>query len=315
MTNDQSRPSGFSLRRWSTRKHEVRREGRRASSPGPDTPLGDARPEAAHVEVRSSEATANSAFDARNGVPVSPADAAQITSPPPIAEQGREERGATAAAGAQSSRVPLPSIDTLSIDSDYSPFMQTGVDETVKRGALKKLFSDPRFNVMDGLDVYIDDYSKPDPIDPDIVRTLVQARYIFNPPATRVNEQGYVEDVQDDAVQRKREPDDAEALSAEPQDLQAVGAESQHAGKTADTLTGEVDDAETLPAKAGAADTQSGEPEAADTQRGKPKAGDRLSGEPEAAQTLTLELEKAEALQSAPEDGVTRAALAVHRGS
>jgi hypothetical protein len=29
---------------------------------------------------------------------------------------------------------------------------------------LKTLFQDPRFNVMDGLDVYIDDYSKPDPL-------------------------------------------------------------------------------------------------------------------------------------------------------
>ena len=29
---------------------------------------------------------------------------------------------------------------------------------------MKKLFSDPHFNVMDGLDTYIDDYGKPDPI-------------------------------------------------------------------------------------------------------------------------------------------------------
>ena len=31
---------------------------------------------------------------------------------------------------------------------------------------MKKLFADPHYNVMDGLDVYIDDYSKPDPIPP-----------------------------------------------------------------------------------------------------------------------------------------------------
>ena len=43
---------------------------------------------------------------------------------------------------------------------------------------------------MDGLDVYIDDYSKPDPIAPDVVSKLMQARYIFNPPQTRVNEAG-----------------------------------------------------------------------------------------------------------------------------
>ena len=34
----------------------------------------------------------------------------------------------------------------------------------VKRAALRKLFTDPHFNVMDGLDIYIDDYSKPDPM-------------------------------------------------------------------------------------------------------------------------------------------------------
>jgi hypothetical protein len=60
---------------------------------------------------------------------------------------------------------------------------------------LKQLFRDPHFNVMDGLDVYIDDYSKPDPIDPDIVRQMVQGRYIFDPPPTRINAQGHVEDV------------------------------------------------------------------------------------------------------------------------
>jgi len=48
---------------------------------------------------------------------------------------------------------------------------------------------------MDGLDVYIDDYTKAAPIAPDIVAKLWQARYIFAPPPTRVNAQGVVEDV------------------------------------------------------------------------------------------------------------------------
>jgi hypothetical protein len=42
--------------------------------------------------------------------------------------------------------------------------MAPGVDHGVRNAAMRKLFSDPRFNVMDGLDVYIDDYSKPDPL-------------------------------------------------------------------------------------------------------------------------------------------------------
>jgi len=58
----------------------------------------------------------------------------------------------------------LPAIDSLTPESDFSPFMQADVAEHLKRRALKTLFQDPRFNVMDGLDVYIDDYSKPDPL-------------------------------------------------------------------------------------------------------------------------------------------------------
>jgi hypothetical protein len=48
----------------------------------------------------------------------------------------------------------------------------------VKNAAMKKLFSDPHFNVMDGLDVYIDDYSKPDPIPPEMLRNLASAKFL-----------------------------------------------------------------------------------------------------------------------------------------
>ena len=40
---------------------------------------------------------------------------------------------------------------------------------------MKKLFSDPHFNVMDGLDTYIDDYGKPDPIPLSMLRRMNQA--------------------------------------------------------------------------------------------------------------------------------------------
>ena len=40
----------------------------------------------------------------------------------------------------------------------------------------EKLFGDPHFNVMDGLDIYIDDYTKEDPIPPAMLRALNQAR-------------------------------------------------------------------------------------------------------------------------------------------
>ena len=89
----------------------------------------------------------------------------------------------------------LPPVESLTIDSDFTPFFQPKVGEALKRQALKQLFRDPQFNVMDGLDVYVGDYSIPDPISPDIVKQMVQGRYIFDPPATRINAQGHVEDV------------------------------------------------------------------------------------------------------------------------
>ena len=93
------------------------------------------------------------------------------------------------------SAVALPPVETLTIDSDFTAFLQPRVAETIKRQALKQLFRDPRFNVMDGLDVYVDDYSQPDPISPEVVKGLMQARYVFDPPQTRVNDSGVVEDV------------------------------------------------------------------------------------------------------------------------
>ena len=72
--------------------------------------------------------------------------------------------------------VPLPPLDSLTFESDFKAFMHAKVEEGVKRAALKKLFSDPRFNVMDGLDTYIDDYTKSDTIPPEMLARLERAR-------------------------------------------------------------------------------------------------------------------------------------------
>ena len=82
----------------------------------------------------------------------------------------------TTAAGAPTppAALELPPVESLTFDSDFTVFLQPGVDDKVKRAALKQLFRDPRFNIMDGLDTYIDDYTKADPIPPDIVADLLQ---------------------------------------------------------------------------------------------------------------------------------------------
>jgi hypothetical protein len=71
---------------------------------------------------------------------------------------------------------PLPSLESLSFDSDFSPFMHPEVDDGLRRMALKKLFSDPHFNCIDGLDVYIDDYTGADPIPPELLERLMKDR-------------------------------------------------------------------------------------------------------------------------------------------
>ncbi len=82
-------------------------------------------------------------------------------------------------------REPLPPVESLTPESDFTPFMRPDVDKDVKRQALKTLFQDPRFNVMDGLDVYIDDYSKPDPLPEGWLEKMNAMKYlgVFAEPA------------------------------------------------------------------------------------------------------------------------------------
>jgi hypothetical protein len=106
----------------------------------------------------------------------------------PTSVQPKEPGESVPVAVVPASRAPasppaLPPVESLTIDSDFAPFFQPQVDESLKRQALKKLFADPRFNVMDGLDVYIDDYTKSDPIPPDVLERLVKGHFGFNPPA------------------------------------------------------------------------------------------------------------------------------------
>ena len=75
----------------------------------------------------------------------------------------------------------IPPVEQLNLESDYSAFFHPKVDEKLRREALRKLFSDPHFNVMDGLDVYIDDYGKPDPIPPEMLASLLESNPLLFP--------------------------------------------------------------------------------------------------------------------------------------
>ena len=76
---------------------------------------------------------------------------------------------------------PAPSLadtEALTPASDFRPFMGQGVAPEVKNAAMKKLFADPHFNVMDRMDIYIDDYSQPDPLPLAMLRQMNGAKFL-----------------------------------------------------------------------------------------------------------------------------------------
>ena len=122
--------------------------------------------------------------DAKNGAPPSeaaapaaPATAAAAEAPLPTLPT-LPASGSPPAPLSPPPAAPLPTLDDvagLTRDSDFSPYVRRDVDAAVRNAAMKKLFSDPHFNVMDGLDTYIDDYGKPDPIPLSMLRRMNQS--------------------------------------------------------------------------------------------------------------------------------------------
>lgn len=125
----------------------------------------------------------------------------------------RRKRDAAAQAPAQTPASgelpPLPSPDSLTFESDFKAFMHAKVEEGVKRAALKKLFSDPRFNVMDGLDTYIDDYSKDDPIPQAMLARLEHAKAtLFGRESEKKKEEETPEDAKPRELAQAPAPDE-----------------------------------------------------------------------------------------------------------
>ena len=94
--------------------------------------------------------------------------------PPPAEQSG---------AVAQSPAAPVTESDppkpVQERSAEYREFFDPQVDERLRQTALKGLFSDPHFKLMDGLDTYIDDYSIADPIPAAMLRQLNQAKGLF----------------------------------------------------------------------------------------------------------------------------------------
>ncbi len=153
---------GF-LARWSQRKV-------RAKSGGADVPGAPVPAPSEAAEASLADAGLRRPVDVRPPAQVQrPADAhpSPYVQPPSDVDQ---------TADFQPPALPTMSdVSLLTRGSDYSRFVGSGVDPGVSNAAMKKLFSDPRYNVMDGLDTYIDDYRKPDPISLADLRLMNQA--------------------------------------------------------------------------------------------------------------------------------------------
>ena len=135
---------GF-LNRWSQRKQDVR-AGKPLAEP---VVAREVVPEVAPSPVASNPTPADTTADV-------------VTASQPAAPQ-------------------LPTLadaQQLTPASDFKPFMARGVTADVKNAAMKKLFTDPHYNVMDRLDIYIDDYSISDPIPEAMLRQMVSAKFL-----------------------------------------------------------------------------------------------------------------------------------------
>lgn len=144
--------TGF-LGRWARRKSEALRE-----SPNQQPA------EAAGIEIAEEATTI--------------ADSDLFAKPPDEARELAADIGRDQSLAAPAPVLSLEDAQSLTTDSDFRPFMARGVGGDVRNVAMKKLFSDPHFNVMDGLDIYIDDYSKADPIPEGMLRQMVGAKLL-----------------------------------------------------------------------------------------------------------------------------------------
>lgn len=72
----------------------------------------------------------------------------------------------------------LDDVAQLTPESDYSAFVAKSVSPDVRNAAVKKLFTDPHYNIMDGLDIYIDDYSQPSPLSAADMAKMVGAQFL-----------------------------------------------------------------------------------------------------------------------------------------
>ncbi|MDZ7856365.1 DUF3306 domain-containing protein [Sphaerotilus sp.] len=194
-------PEGGFLSRWSRRKVQVRQGAPVAEEPLRSLPAEE---------------------------PVAAVPARVVAPPAP----------ASAPAQAQAPALPPPTLADaaqLTPASDFTRFVARGVDPSVKNAALKTLFTDPHFNVMDGLDTYIEDYGLADPIPLAMLRQMAQSKALglFADDDTD-KDRDTEENPADENTAVRLQPDDAAGFGGDRPDADAhAGGECGRAGDDA----------------------------------------------------------------------------------
>jgi hypothetical protein len=155
--------------------------------------------------------------DALQGKPLDEPAAAVPSAPVPVAAApgavnavvAGQETPAEDAAPEPVRELSLDDAKLLTKDSDFKPFMASNVGPEVRNAAMKKLFADPHFNVMDGLDIYIDDYSISEPIPEAMLRQMTSAKFL------KIFDDDEEDDKEKTAAENADDPGSAEAVSRE----------------------------------------------------------------------------------------------------
>jgi hypothetical protein len=149
MTEDE----GF-LQRWSRRKHTSVEKEKAADKvdehEGQDEPVKEGELPLAEADVEPRDVS-----EADDGEPEAPGDE------------------------------DMPPLESIDQGGSVTPFMSPRVTEGLRRAALRRLFRQPKYNVVDMLDDYAEDYSTPVPLG-DIVTS--DMRYRAEQAAKRMKE-------------------------------------------------------------------------------------------------------------------------------
>jgi hypothetical protein len=119
---------------------------------------------------------------------------------------------------------PLPPVEDLKPESDFTPFMNPRVDPGTRRDALKKLFADAHYNVPDPFEAYSEDYTQSEPIPAKMLKAINRVRDVAVKGEEKVVEdERLAEQAQQQAQQQAEQPAErAEKAEAPAQELEDV---------------------------------------------------------------------------------------------